>query len=242
MGSGVRCSTWRKGVRIVLQLASGVCLGKAEGGHQKWCGWSDSNRQRGNPQRILSPPRMPISPQPHRAFTRQQQNSTQARRRCSERFAAKRSTSLANSFHTPRMRWETYFSDELTHHLLRHGYFRALTLRARSPDRRHDLPCSGRYGHHFVPARFAQWFCQLRRSRLCHAQCTRSTGPQLGKREVGIRHEQSCRKLASAYLALAHARCAALRLESLEPSPNECPADGRRCGSALFFSGASLAK
>src|SRR5215472_1944710 len=33
-----------------------------------WCGWSESNRQRGNPQRILSPPRMPISPQPHRAF------------------------------------------------------------------------------------------------------------------------------------------------------------------------------
>jgi hypothetical protein len=33
-----------------------------------WCGWSDSNRQRGNPQRILSPPRMPISPQPHRCI------------------------------------------------------------------------------------------------------------------------------------------------------------------------------
>ena len=32
----------------------------------KWCGWSDSNRQRGKPQWILSPPRMPISPQPHR--------------------------------------------------------------------------------------------------------------------------------------------------------------------------------
>jgi hypothetical protein len=33
---------------------------------KKWCGWSDSNRQRGKPQWILSPPRMPISPQPHR--------------------------------------------------------------------------------------------------------------------------------------------------------------------------------
>jgi hypothetical protein len=37
---------------------------------KEWCGWPDSNRQRGKPQRILSPPRMPISPQPHRTATR----------------------------------------------------------------------------------------------------------------------------------------------------------------------------
>src|SRR6516165_6325144 len=43
---------------------------------EEWCGWSESNRQRGNPQRILSPPRMPISPQPHRVYTRRTQNST----------------------------------------------------------------------------------------------------------------------------------------------------------------------
>src|SRR6516164_7506272 len=42
---------------------------------EEWCGWSESNRQRGNPQRILSPPRMPISPQPHRVYTRRNQNS-----------------------------------------------------------------------------------------------------------------------------------------------------------------------
>ena len=35
-----------------------------------WCGWSDSNRQREKSQWILSPPRMPISPQPHRTATR----------------------------------------------------------------------------------------------------------------------------------------------------------------------------
>lgn len=46
----------------------------------KWCGWSDSNRQRGNPQRILSPPRMPISPQPHRLQTRQNQCNTRIRK------------------------------------------------------------------------------------------------------------------------------------------------------------------
>jgi hypothetical protein len=43
---------------------------------KKWCGWPDSNRQRGKPQRILSPPRMPISPQPHRTATRLKKHIT----------------------------------------------------------------------------------------------------------------------------------------------------------------------
>ena len=48
---------------------------------REWCGWSESNRQRGNPQRILSPPRMPISPQPHRLYTRRNQNSMHKNKR-----------------------------------------------------------------------------------------------------------------------------------------------------------------
>lgn len=94
---------------IVLQKESGVCPVIPWAEWKKWCGWSDSNRQRGNPQRILSPPRMPISPQPHRAFTRQQQNSTQARRLRSERFAAGDLALLANPPGTPKMREEEYF-------------------------------------------------------------------------------------------------------------------------------------
>src|ERR1017187_4347851 len=53
-----------------FRLEAGSVLQKfGECTAKEWCGWSDSNRQRGKPQWILSPPRMPISPQPHRTAT-----------------------------------------------------------------------------------------------------------------------------------------------------------------------------